>query len=61
LNTQNNSLEPFERHYLVKILYNIEKKELLRDSLIKITKAKWASQKLRHRAMKEIAKLDKRN
>ena len=39
----------------------IEKKELLRDSLIKITKAKWASQKLRHRAIKEIAKLEKIN
>lgn len=39
----------------------IEKKEILRDSLIKITNAKWASQKLRHRAIKEISKLAKEN
>ena len=36
-----------------------EKKMQLKDSLEKIKTAKWASQKLRHKAMKEIAKLNR--
>ena len=38
-----------------------EKREILRDSFIKITKAKWSSQKLKHRAIKEIARWNKRS
>ena len=37
----------------------IEKKVYLKDSLVGITNAKWASQKLRHKAEREVEKLSK--